>query len=109
MKFTHYILLASLTLLFLGGCGSELNTHAYKLQNAEGDSAIVNSVLEELWQKNGVVSYSTIRDACAVVNTTNSGHSKIKRLLSEAQDPDKITGTQLEGTANGFRVPGMKK
>ena len=99
------LLLVTVSATLLGGCSSKLNTHAYKLQNPQTDTALINSVLRELWQDNNVLSHSTVNEeGYAVVRTTNKGHSKIKRLLRELQKPGTTQQSQSEETGTGFRI-----
>jgi hypothetical protein len=106
MKTTIFTIILS-ALLILTGCTSKLNTHAYKLQNPDTDTALINSVLEGLWRGHSVISNSTItREGYAVVRTTSGGHSKIKRLLREVQKQDKTKGTKPKGKASDFQIKG---
>ena len=99
------LLLVTVSATLLGGCSSNLNTHAYKLQNPQTDTALINSVLQELWREHNVVSHSTVnQDGYAVVRTTNKGHAKIKRLLREVQEPGKVQQSQSQEKDSGFRI-----
>ena len=98
-------LLLTVSATLLGGCSSQESTHAYKLQNPQTDTALINSVLEGLWQEHSVVSHSAVNaDGYAVVRTTNKGHAKIKRLLREVQEPGKTQESQSEEKGSGFRI-----
>lgn len=98
-----------MTMVFLiGGCSSiqkKFSTHAYKLHSPKADTALINSVLQELWQEDSVVSYSTMNiDDFAIVRTTNGGHCQIESLLKEARETGKTKQPKPGEKGTGFRV-----
>jgi uncharacterized protein YcfL len=99
------LLLMTVSVTLLGGCSSKESTHAYKLQNPQTDTALINSVLEGLWREHSIPSHSAVNeDGYAVVRTTNKAHAKIKRLLKEVQKPGNIQQSQSQEKGAGFRI-----
>jgi hypothetical protein len=76
--------LAALAFVVTGCHSDEISTRAYKLDRPQTDAALVNSVLDEEWNRHSVMSDSRVTDeGYAVVKTTPRGHSAIQAKLRE--------------------------